>query len=157
MKINVTNGYSGSLAWLNAYTRVTRRYPGRTVFVLFNLAIAYCLMMMDVFGLMSFVLSLYANFVMAWLVTISADIVFNKYLLRLSPMRPEFRRGMLHNWNPVGLVSVSTASVLSLAAFFGLFGAGSSLRDPDLHRCSRPPHPAHSPRHPWPVLPAPPR
>lgn len=124
VKINVTNGYSGSLAWLNAYTRVTRRYPGRTVFVLFNLAIAYCLMMMDVFGLMSFVLSLYANFVMAWLVTISADIVFNKYLLRLSPMRPEFRRGMLHNWNPVGLVSVSTASVLSLAAFFGLFGAG---------------------------------
>ncbi|WP_147108211.1 purine-cytosine permease family protein [Nesterenkonia populi] len=123
VKINVTNGYSGSLAWLNAYTRVTRRYPGRSVFVLFNLVIAYCLMMMDVFGLMYFVLSLYANFVMSWLVTISADIVFNKYLLGISPMRPEFRRGMLHSWNPVGLVSVSAASVLSLAAFFGLFGA----------------------------------
>ncbi|WP_258933549.1 hypothetical protein [Nesterenkonia pannonica] len=123
VKINVTNGYSGSLAWLNAYTRVTRRYPGRTVFVLFNLSIALGLMLMDVFGLMAWVLSLYANFVMAWLVTISADIAINKYMLRLSPMRPEFRRGMLHNWNPVGLVSVTAASVLSLAAFFGLFGA----------------------------------
>lgn len=124
VKINVTNGYSGSLAWLNAFTRVTRRYVGRTVFVVFNLAMALGLMMMDVFGLMYFVLSLYANFVMAWLVTISADITINKYLLRLSPIRPEFRRGMLHNWNPVGLVSVGASSTLSLAAFAGLFGEG---------------------------------
>lgn len=122
VKINVTNGYSGSLAWLNAFTRVTRRYPGRTVFVLFNLAIAYGLMMMDVFALMYLVLSLYANVVMAWLVTVAADITFNKYLLRISPKRPEFRRGMLWNWNPVGLVSVSLSSLLSLAAFAGLFG-----------------------------------
>ena len=122
IKINVTNGYSGSLAWLNVYTRVTRRYPGRTVFVLFNLAIAYGLMMMDVFALMSFVLSLYANVVMAWIVTVSADIAINKYLLRVSPVQPEFRRGMLHNWNPVGLVSVTLASALSLSAFAGLLG-----------------------------------
>lgn len=123
VKINVTNGYSGSLAWLNAFTRVTRRYPGRSVFVLFNLAIAYGLMMLDVFALMYLVLSLYANVVMAWLVTVAADITINKYLLGLSPRRPEFRRGMLWNWNPVGLVSVALSSVLSLAAFAGLFGA----------------------------------
>lgn len=123
VKINVTNGYSGSLAWLNAFTRVTRRYPGRSVFVLFNLAIAYGLMMMDVFALMYLVLSLYANVVMAWLVTVTADITVNKYLLGLSPRRPEFRRGMLWNWNPVGLVSVALSSLLSLAAFAGIFGA----------------------------------
>ncbi|RAG74222.1 hypothetical protein DN536_32080, partial [Burkholderia multivorans] len=28
VKINVTNAYSGSLAWTNAYTRITKRYPG---------------------------------------------------------------------------------------------------------------------------------
>ena len=33
---------------------------------------------MDVFTLISFVLSLYANVVMAWLVTIAADIAINK-------------------------------------------------------------------------------
>lgn len=122
VKINVTNGYSGSLAWLNAYTRITRRYPGRSVFVLFNLVIAYGLMMLDVFALMYLVLSLYANVVMAWLVTVSADIAINKYLLRVSPVEPEFRRGMICNWNPVGLVSVVTASAVSLAAFTGIFG-----------------------------------
>ena len=122
IKINVTNAYSGSLAWSNVYTRLTKTYPGRAVFIFFNLAIALALMWMDVFSLISFVLSLYANVVMAWLVTIAADIVINKHVLHLSPMYPEFRRGMLHDWNPVGLVSVGLASLLSLAAFSGLFG-----------------------------------
>ncbi|MGB4777607.1 purine-cytosine permease family protein [Microbacterium sp.] len=123
VKINVTNAYSGSLAWSNVYTRVRKRYPGRTVFVAFNLAIALGLMLLGVFSLISFVLSLYANVVMAWLVTISVDIVVNKHLLGLSPRYPEFRRGMLHDWNPVGLVSVGVASVLSLVCFAGGFGA----------------------------------
>ena len=122
VKINVTNAYSGSLAWSNVYTRVRKRYPGRAVFVFFNLAIALALMLMDVFSLISFVLSLYANVVMAWLVTISADIAINKYWLRISPRIPEFRRGMLHDWNPVGLTSVGLASLLSLVCFFGLLG-----------------------------------
>ena len=122
IKINVTNAYSGSLAWSNVYTRLTKTYPGRAVFIFFNLAIALALMWMDVFSLISFVLSLYANVVMAWLVTIAVDIVINKHVLHLSPMYPEFRRGMLHDWNPVGLVSVGLASLLSLAAFSGLFG-----------------------------------
>ena len=122
IKINVTNAYSGSLAWSNVYTRVRKRYPGRTVFVLFNLIIALALMLMDVFSLISFVLSLYANVVMAWLVTISAGIVINKLILKISPRYPEFRRGMLHDWNPVGLVSVSLASLLSLLTFAGAFG-----------------------------------
>lgn len=122
VKINVTNAYSGSLAWSNVFTRIRKRYPGRAVFVAFNLAIALALMLMDVFSLISFVLSLYANVVMAWLVTISADIVINKRVLKLSPRFPEFRRGMLHNWNPVGLTSVGLASLLSLASFAGLFG-----------------------------------
>ena len=124
VKINVTNAYSGSLAWSNVYTRLTKTYPGRSVFMYFNLAIALALMWMDVFSLISFVLSLYANVVMAWLVTIAADIVINKHILRLSPKYPEFRRGMLHDWNPVGLVSVGLASLLSLSAFAGVFGPG---------------------------------
>jgi purine-cytosine permease-like protein len=122
VKINVTNAYSGSLAWSNVFTRVRKRYPGRAIFVAFNLVIALGLMLVGVFSLISFVLSLYANVVMSWLVTISADIVINKYLLKLSPRFPEFRRGMLHNWNPVGLTSVGLASLLSLLCFAGVFG-----------------------------------
>jgi len=78
-------------------------------FVLFNLVIAYGLMMLDVFTLISFLLSHYANVVIAWLVTIATDIAINKRVLHISPRFPEFRRGMLHEWNPVGLVSVGLA------------------------------------------------
>ena len=144
VKINVTNAYSGSLAWSNVYTRLTKTYPGRSIFIFFNLAIALALMWMDVFSLISFVLSLYANVVMAWLVTIAADIAINKHVLRISPRFPEFRRGMLHDWNPVGLVSVGLASLLSLRAFAGLFGAGRAAvlgADRDRRRGDR--DPAH--------------
>ena len=36
VKINVTNAYSGSLAWTNSYTRITKRYPGRITFLIVN-------------------------------------------------------------------------------------------------------------------------
>jgi hypothetical protein len=59
---------------------------------------------------------------MAWVVAVASDIVFNKYLLKLSPKKPEFRRGMLYAINPVGFGSMLLAAGLSIAAFFGLLG-----------------------------------
>jgi hypothetical protein len=50
IKINVTNAYSGSLAWTSAWTRTTKRYPGRIIFVVVNLAIALALMEGDMFS-----------------------------------------------------------------------------------------------------------
>ncbi|MFJ3880174.1 purine-cytosine permease family protein [Streptomyces sp. NPDC090077] len=122
IKINVTNAYSGSLAWTNAFTRVTRHYPGRMVFVLVNLAFALALMEADMFSFLGGVLGFYSNCAIAWVVTVATDIGVNKYLLNLSPRRPEFRRGMLHAVNPVGVVAFTTASGLSIALYFGLLG-----------------------------------
>ena len=124
IKINVTNAYSGSLAWTNSFTRVTKTYPGRLVFVLFNLAIALVLMESNMFEFLNTILGFYANCAMAWIVTVATDIIINKGLLKLSPVYPEFRRGMLYNWNPVGLVSLGLSAGVSIAIFFGAFGAG---------------------------------
>jgi len=52
--------------------------------------------------------------------------VFNKYLLKLSPMQPEFRRGMLYDFNPVGFGSMLIAAGVSVLAFFG--GLGAAIR-----------------------------
>jgi hypothetical protein len=57
---------------------------------------------------------------------VASDIVFNKYLLKLSPMQPEFRRGMLYAFNPVGFGSMLIAAGLSVIAFFG--GLGEAIR-----------------------------
>jgi purine-cytosine permease-like protein len=126
IKINVTNAYSGSLAWTNAFTRVTKHYPGRLVFLAVNLLIALILMEANMFDFLNTILGFYANCGMAWVVVVASDIVFNKYLLKLSPKTPEFRRGMLYAFNPVGFGSMLIAAGLSVIAFFG--GLGESLR-----------------------------
>ena len=122
LKINVTNAYSGSLAWTNSFTRLTKHYPGRMVFVVVNLAIALVLMEANMFEFLNAILGFYANCAMAWVVTVATDIVINKYLLKLSPKVPEFRRGMLYAVNPVGFVSMLLSAGLSIAVFFGAFG-----------------------------------
>ncbi|MHC1480157.1 purine-cytosine permease family protein [Frateuria aurantia] len=122
IKINVTNAYSGSLAWTNAFTRITRHYPGRLVFVLFNLAVALALMEANMFAFLGNILGFYSNCAIAWVVTVATDIVVNKYLLGLSPKEPEFRRGMLYPVNPVGVVTFVASSGLSIAAYFGALG-----------------------------------
>ena len=100
IKINVTNAYSGSLAWTNSFTRVTKRYPGRLVFVIFNVSVALLLMELNMFSVLNTILGFYANCAMAWVVTVAADIVINKGLLKISPTVPEFRRGMLYADQP---------------------------------------------------------
>ncbi|MER0477645.1 allantoin permease [Streptomyces sp. Edi2] len=122
IKINVTNAYSGSLAWTNSFTRVTKRYPGRLVFVLANLTFALVLMEADMFSFLNSVLGFYSNCAIAWIVTVATDIIVNKYLLKLSPKAPEFRRGMLYAVNPVGVVSFTAASGLSIALYFHALG-----------------------------------
>ncbi|MBC9725280.1 cytosine permease [Streptomyces sp. TRM68367] len=122
IKINVTNAYSGSLAWTNSFTRVTKRYPGRLVFVLVNLGIALALMEGDMFSVLNSILGFYSNCAIAWVVTVATDIMINKYLLKLSPHAPEFRRGMLYAVNPVGVVAFVAASGLSIAMYFHVLG-----------------------------------
>ncbi|GAA1847566.1 hypothetical protein GCM10009772_26160 [Pseudonocardia alni subsp. carboxydivorans] len=53
IKINVTNAYSGSLAWTNSFTRVTGTYPGRLVFLGVNLVIALVLMEANMFDFLT--------------------------------------------------------------------------------------------------------
>jgi purine-cytosine permease-like protein len=126
VKINVTNAYSGSLAWTNSYTRVTKHYPGRVVFLGVNLAIALVLMEANMFDFLNTILGFYANCGMSWVVVVASDIAINKYLLKISPMQPEFRRGMLYAVNPVGFGSMFISAGLSIVAFFG--GLGETLK-----------------------------
>ncbi|MFI7585644.1 purine-cytosine permease family protein [Spongisporangium articulatum] len=126
IKINVTNAYSGSLAWTNSFTRVTKTYPGRLVFLGFNLAVALVLMEANMFDFLNTILGFYANCGMSWVVVVASDIVINKYLLKISPKQPEFRRGMLYAVNPVGFGSMVVSAGVSIVAFFG--GLGETLK-----------------------------
>ena len=121
LKINVTNAYAGSLAWSNFFSRLTHSHPGRVVWVVFNILIAFMLMEMNVFQALGDVLGLYSNLAIAWMMAVVADLVINKPL-GLSPPGIEFKRAHLYDINPVGVGAMALASVLSVSAHLGLFG-----------------------------------
>ncbi|WP_460104249.1 ATP-binding protein [Pseudomonas sp. S2_D10] len=129
MKINLTNAYAGSLAWSNFFARVTHSHPGRVVWLVFNVAIALMLMELGVFDVIDQVLGLYANIAIAWIGSVVADLVINKPL-GLSPKHIEFKRAHLYDINPVGVGSMLIASLLSVLAHFGLFGALAQAAPP---------------------------
>src|SRR5439155_26202742 len=66
-------------------------------------------------------LSYYSNAAIAWIGEVTADLV-NIKPLKLSPSYIEFKRAHLYNFNPVGFGSMLVASVVSILAFFDVFG-----------------------------------
>ena len=121
IKINVTNAYAGSIAWSNFFSRLTHSHPGRVIWLVFNVAIAVLLMQFGVFGALEQILALYAHVAVAWIGSITADLIVNKPL-GLSPKRIEFRRAHLYDINPVGVGATLTATFGSLLLYFGVFG-----------------------------------
>lgn len=121
LKINVTNAYAGSLAWSNFFARLTHSHPGRVVWVVFNLFMAFLLMEMDLFQALGEVLGLYGNIAIAWFMAVVADLVINKPL-GWSPRGIVFQRAHLYDINPVGVGAMGLASVLSVAAHLGALG-----------------------------------
>ena len=124
LKINVTNAYAGSLAWSNFFARLTHSHPGRVVWMVFNTLIALMLMELEVFQAIGGVLGLYANIAISWIMAVVADLVVNKPL-GLSPKGVEFKRAHLYDFNPVGVGAMGAASLLSVLAYLGVFGAAA--------------------------------
>ncbi len=123
VKINTTNAYSGSLSWSNFFSRITHRHPGRVYYVALNVGIALILMEANMFTFLNTILGFYSNVGIAWIGAVFADLVINKPL-GLSPRYIEFKRAYLYTINPVGFGAMTIASVVSVAAFFKLFGDG---------------------------------
>ena len=122
VKINVTNAYAGSLAWSNAFARLAQYHPGRVVWLVFNVLIALLLTLMGILATLEAVLTVYSNVATAWIGALVADLVVLKPL-GISPRYVEFKRAYLHNFNPVGCGAMLIASVLSIVAYTGAFGA----------------------------------
>jgi signal transduction histidine kinase/DNA-binding NarL/FixJ family response regulator len=121
LKINVTNAYAGSIAWSNFFSRLTHSHPGRVVWLVFNVMVALLLMEIGVYKALEQTLALYSNVAIAWVGALVADLVVNKPL-GLRPPQMEFKRAHLYDINPVGVGAMTIATIVSIAAFYGLFG-----------------------------------
>jgi signal transduction histidine kinase/ActR/RegA family two-component response regulator len=121
LKINVTNAYAGSIAWSNFFSRLTHSHPGRVVWLVFNVLVALLLMEIGVYKALEQTLALYSNIAIAWVCALVADLVINKPL-GLRPQQMEFKRAHLYDINPVGVGAMTVATILSISAFYGVFG-----------------------------------
>jgi signal transduction histidine kinase/purine-cytosine permease-like protein/ActR/RegA family two-component response regulator len=121
LKINVTNAYAGSIAWSNFFSRLTHSHPGRVVWLVFNVLVALLLMEIGVYKALEQTLALYSNVAIAWVGALVADLVVNKPL-GLRPQHMEFKRAHLYDINPVGVGAMTTATIVSISAFYGVFG-----------------------------------
>ena len=121
LKINVTNAYAGSIAWSNFFSRLTHSHPGRVVWLVFNVLVALLLMEIGVYKALEQTLALYSNVAIAWVGALVADLVINKPL-GLRPPHMEFKRAHLYDINPVGVGAMTIATIVSITAFYGLFG-----------------------------------
>lgn len=121
LKINVTNGYAGSIAWSNFFSRLTHAHPGRVVWLVFNVVLALLLMLVGLLTVIENILVLYANLAVAWIGALAADLVINKPL-GYSPRGIEFKRAHLYDINPVGVGALALSIVFSTLALTGVFG-----------------------------------
>ncbi|NPV25100.1 ATP-binding protein [Bradyrhizobium aeschynomenes] len=121
IKINVTNAYAGSIAWSNFFSRLTHSHPGRVVWLVFNVVVALLLMEIGVYKALEQTLALYSNIAISWVGALVADLVINRPL-GLRPQQMEFKRAHLYDINPVGVGAMTIATIVSISAFYGLFG-----------------------------------
>lgn len=129
LKINVTNAYAGSIAWSNFFSRLTHSHPGRVVWLVFNVVVAVLLMEIGVYKALEQTLALYSNVAIAWVGALVADLVINKPL-GLRPPVMDFKRAHLYDINPVGVGSMAIAAIVSISAFYGLFGITAKALSP---------------------------
>lgn len=121
VKINVTNAYSGSLAWSNCFVRLAHYHPGRVVWLVFNVVIALLLSLLGIFETLQAVLSVYSTVAIAWIGALVADLVVLKPA-GISPPYIEFKRAHLYDFNPVGCGATLIASAVAIGAYAGAFG-----------------------------------
>ena len=112
-----------SLAYemLNDRFEEMARNPGRVVWLVFNVMVALLLMEIGVYKALEQTLALYSNVAIAWVGALVADLVINKPL-GLRPQHIEFKRAHLYDINPVGVGAMTIATIVSISAFYGLFG-----------------------------------
>ncbi len=121
LRINVTNVYSGSLAYANFFCRVLHVTPGRQYWVILTSVLGTALMFGGIFAHLTSVLTFEGVFVMAWVMAVVADITINKPL-GLSPRNFLYKRAHTNKFNPVGVGALLIALVVALPMAFGLFG-----------------------------------
>lgn len=122
LRVNVTNLNSGSLYLSNFFAGIFHLAQGRVFWEVVTAVTAAVAMLAGVLDHVGPMLNFQGVFLFAWVALLTADLIVVKRILKIGPCHVEHRRGYLHDWNPVGLVSLLVSSVVGSLMAFGVFG-----------------------------------
>lgn len=115
LKINVTNIYSGSLAWSNFSARVTHVFPGRAFWAVFNTLLAFVIIESEIVEMPLYIFSIISILGLSWYGVLFTDITVNR-ALGLRPRKILFKRSQVPDIDPVGVIAMALGVAAGIAA-----------------------------------------
>jgi purine-cytosine permease-like protein len=122
MRINVINAYTSSLALTTFFSRIFNFSPGRHWWIITMVAISIACMFGNLLAHLLAALTFLGVFVVAWIMAVVADLLFNKNIFKISATNFAFQKGTIPNFNPVGLSALVIALIVSVPMAFGICG-----------------------------------
>ena len=123
LRINVVNIYSSSISLTTIGKRLTSKAPNRSFWVVIAIAIGTVAMLTDLYGRITSVMAFAAIFLLAWVMSVIADLIIVRGILKIVPESDSpYRKGELPDFNPVGLVSVGVSVVVGVPLGLGAVG-----------------------------------
>lgn len=124
LRINVVNIYASSISLTTIGKRISGRAPNRSFWVVIAIAIGTIAMLTDLYGRITSVMAFAAIFLLAWVMSVVADLVIVRKILKIVPEDDSpYAKGELPQFNPVGLVSVGISVVVGVPLGLGAAGA----------------------------------
>lgn len=124
LRINVVNIYSSSISLTTIGKRVSGKAPNRSFWVVIAIIIGTIAMLTDLYGKLTTVMTFAAIFLLAWVMTVIADLLIVRKILKIVPEADSpYQKGELRDYNPVGLISVGIAVVVGVPLGLGATGA----------------------------------
>src|SRR5699024_4234302 len=123
LRINVVNIYSSSISLTTIGKRISNRAPNRSFWVVIAIVVGTIAMLTDLYGRITSVMAFAAIFLLAWVMTVVADLLIVRKVLKIVPQdESPYRKGELPDFNPVGLISVGIAVVVGVPLGLGATG-----------------------------------
>lgn len=121
-RINMNNVYSTAVGLATIANRLFNINLPRFMWVVITCLMCVVILTADLYSKATAVLGVWGIFLISWVGTVFADILFNRYLLKLTPDEYYYSQEQLRKVNPVGFVSLFSALIVAVPLSFGAAG-----------------------------------
>ncbi|AXT70733.1 cytosine permease [Vibrio sp. dhg] len=121
-RINTNNVYSAAVGLATVANRLFNINLSRFWWVVISCIMCVVILTADLYSKATMVLGIWGIFLISWVGIVFADILINRYMLKLVPEDFLYSKKQLPSVNPTGLIALVAALVVALPLSFGVAG-----------------------------------